>query len=413
MLIDTGATLINDTERAKRAIEGGTMVRRRFQRGSLFKRGKREKVWVARWWEDVINADGTAGRMRRSSVLGTVAELATRRLAMHALTDRLRVLNNENPHPQVMRTLSDFVRMDWEPVVLPTLKYATRMHYKYMLDAHVMPVFGEQRLSDISRAAIQAFLAAKLRERFAWETVHHIRCALSKVLGTAEEWDYIADNPVRKTRLPRRGYAVERPVVTPQQVKRLTSALPEPAKSIALLLVLTGLRVGELLALRWRNVNLDERLLRVTETVYDGHFDKPKTKRSVRVIPLGQEAVSTLFALRQDVNDPERLVFATQSGRPLCRRNLSQRHLRSTCKELGLPPITWHALRHCHATLLDAVGAPLGTVQALLGHASPEVTRQIYLHAIPEEQRRAVEKVEKLLIGPKWTQVPGAQQKPN
>ncbi len=83
------------------------------------------------------------------------------------------------------------------------------------------------------------------------------------------------------------------------------------------------------------------------------------------------------------------------------------------CQELGLPRITWHALRHCHATLLDAVGAPLGTVQALLGHASPEVTRQIYLHAIPEEQRRAVEKVEKLLIGPKWTQVSEVVQSPN
>jgi hypothetical protein len=71
------------------------------------------------------------------------------------------------------------------------------------------------------------------------------------------------------------------------------------------------------------------------------------------------------------------------------------------CEELGLPKITWHSLRHCHATLLDAVGAPLGTVQALLGHASSEVTRQIYLHAIPAEQRRAVEGVEKLLIGPK------------
>ncbi|MGC1615539.1 MAG: hypothetical protein WA736_12700, partial [Candidatus Acidiferrum sp.] len=85
MLLDSSATLITDAEQAKRAIEGGTMVRRRFQRGSLFKRGKREKVWVARWWEDVINADGTMGRMRRSIVIGTVAEFATRRLAMRAL----------------------------------------------------------------------------------------------------------------------------------------------------------------------------------------------------------------------------------------------------------------------------------------------------------------------------------------
>jgi integrase len=406
-------TLRSDTEQAKRAIEGGTMVRRRFQRGSLFKRGKREKVWVARWWEDVINADGTMGRMRRSIVIGTVAEFTTRRLALRALSERLRSLNSGSQRPQAMRTLKEFVQMDWEPVVLPTLKYATQTHYKYMLRAHLIPVFGERRLPDISREAIQTLLAAKLRDGFAWETVHHIRCALSKVLGTAEEWGYISDNPVRKTRLPRRDCNPERPVVTPEQVKRLVTVLSEPAKSIALLLAMTGLRIGELLALRWKNVNLNDRLLRVTETVYEGHFDRPKTKRSVRAIPLGQEAVSTLFALRRDVSDPEHLVFATHSGRPLCRRNLLQRQLRPTCKELGLPTITWHALRHCHATLLDAVGAPLGTVQALLGHASPEVTRQIYLHAIPEDQRRAVEKVEKLLIGPKWTQVSEVGQRPN
>jgi len=389
------------------------MVRRRFQRGSLFKRGKREKVWVARWWEDVINADGTMRRMRRSIVIGTVAEFCTRRLAMRALSERLRSLNSGSQRPQAMRTLKEFVQMDWEPVVLPTLKHATQMHYKYVLRVHLIPIFGERRLPDISREAIQAFLAAKLRDGYAWETVHHIRCALSKILGTAEDWNYVSDNPVRKTRLPRRDYNSERPVVTPQQVQRLVTALPEPAKSIALLLVLTGLRIGELLALRWKNVNLDDKVLCVAETVYEGHFDKPKTKRSVRAIPLCLEAVSILSAMRHNASEPEQLVFATQSGRPLCRRNLLQRHLRPTCKMQGLPGITWHALRHCHATLLDAVGAPLGTVQALLGHASPEITRQIYLHAIPEEQRKAVEGVEKLLIGPKWTQVLEVAQRPN
>ena len=142
------------------------------------------------------------------------------------------------------------------------------------------------------------------------------------MLGTAEEWDYISDNPARKTRLPRRDCDPERPVVTPQQVKCLIAALPEPARSIALLLVLTGLRIGELLALRWKNVNLDNKVLRVTESVHEGHFNQPKTRRSVCAIPLGQEAVSTLFPLRQGVSGPEQLIFATHSGRPLCRRNL-------------------------------------------------------------------------------------------
>jgi hypothetical protein len=108
-LLDIEATLVADTEQAKRTIEGGTMVRRRFQRGSLFKRGKREKVWLTRWGEDVINADGTMGRMRRSAVIGTVAEFPTRRLAMRAFSDRLRPLNDGSQRPQTVRTLKHFV----------------------------------------------------------------------------------------------------------------------------------------------------------------------------------------------------------------------------------------------------------------------------------------------------------------
>ncbi|PYU31638.1 MAG: hypothetical protein DMG28_14505, partial [Acidobacteria bacterium] len=87
------------------------------------------------------------------------------------------------------------------------------------------------------------------------------------------------------------------------------------------------------------------------------------------------------------------------------RRNLLRRHVGPACQRIGLPAVTWHTLRHCNATFHDAAGTPLGTVQALLGHASSEVTRQVYLHAIPADQHRAVEAVERLLFGPKWTQV--------
>jgi len=103
-------------------------------------------------------------------------------------------------------------------------------------------------------------------------------------------------------------------------------------------------------------------------------------------------------------------VFATRDGKPLDRRNLLRRDLQPVCKALGLPPTSWHTLRHSNATFLDAVGAPLGTVQALLGHATPEITRSVYLHAVPEDQRRAVEKLEELLFGPKWTQIQEGQE---
>jgi integrase len=99
------------------------------------------------------------------------------------------------------------------------------------------------------------------------------------------------------------------------------------------------------------------------------------------------------------------LVFAARNGSPLDRRNLLNRQLKPTCKKLKLEGVTWHWLWHATATLLNSAGASLGTVQALLGHSSPEITRDVYLHSVPADARRAVQRVEDL-IGAKWTQVP-------
>jgi len=174
--------------------------------------------------------------------------------------------------------------------------------------------------------------------------------------------------------------------------------------------VLTGLRVGELLALRWRSIDLKARLLRVVETVYDGHFDQPKTKRGARTIPIGTETAEILAGICPAAGDPKALVFATRRGLPLDRWNLLRKHLKPAANKLGLPGVTWHLLRHSHATMLDSVGTPIGTMQSLLGHSTPDITREIYLHAIPEEQRRAVESVERLVFGPKWTQVQESEE---
>ncbi|MGC1107014.1 MAG: tyrosine-type recombinase/integrase [Candidatus Acidiferrales bacterium] len=297
------------------------------------------------------------------------------------------------------------------PVALPALKYATQKHYHYILDVHLLPSFGSIRLTDIKRECIQSFLAAKLNSGLAWKTVKHIRGVFGRTLATAEDWGYINQNPVLKTELPRRPRNLSpKPILQPHQVHQLTRELSEPSRSIALLLILTGLRVGELLALRWKAVDLTAGTLRVIETVYDGHFDTPKTDRSARLIPLGPEAVALLKRLRQDQVNPNSLVFTTGAGGPLNRHNLLRRYLKPACKKLELGGITWHSLRHSHATMLDATGAPLGTVQALLGHSSSEITREVYLHAIPEDQRKAVAGVEMLVFGPNRTQVSDGSQ---
>jgi integrase len=329
---------------------------------------------------------------------------------MQVLSQRLGSINSGKAKPESVRTFGDFVKDDWMPVVLPTLKYATQKHYRYMLDVHLIPAFGKRHLRELTREELQSFLSRKLNGGLSWETVHHFKCGLSKILGAADEWGCITENVAQKTKLPRRQHGAERAVLTPVQVRSLAAGLNEPARSITLLLVLTGLRLGELLALRWGSIDLNARLLRVCETVYDGHFDQPKTKRSARTIPIGAETAEILAALSLATVDPKALVFATREGLPLERWNLLRKHLKPAAKKLGLLGVTWHLLRHSHATLLDSVGTPIGTMQSLLGHSTPEIAREIYLHAVPEEQRRAVEGVERLVFGPKWTQLQAPTQ---
>jgi integrase len=194
-------------------------------------------------------------------------------------------------------------------------------------------------------------------------------------------------------------------VLTPYQLRLLLENLPEPSKSLVWLLALTGLRIGELLALRWQDLDLNAGLLRVRRTLYEGHFDEPKTRHSKRTVPLGPKGVAMLRLRKPETADPDALVFGTQKGTPLCRRNLANRQLATTCKEFGLQGVSWHSLRHAHATLLDSAGTPLGTVQALLGHSSSEITREVYVHSFPADARAAIEKMEALLIGPKRTQI--------
>ena len=250
MPLDMPTTLRPDAEQAGRAIEvpekGGTMARRGFQQGMLFQRGARRKLWVARWWEDVIQADGMLGRIRRSEVIGTVADLPTRRKAMQVLSQKLKVVNNGDARPQSIRTFRDFVKNEWMPVILPTLKYATQKHYRYMLDVHLIPAFGNRQLRELTREEFQSFLSRKLNGGLSWETVHHFKCGLSKILGAAEEWGCINENLAQKTKLPRRQHGAERAILDPVQVRNLAAALDGPARSIMLLLVrcTTGISIS-------------------------------------------------------------------------------------------------------------------------------------------------------------------------
>lgn len=105
----------------------------------------------------------------------------------------------------------------------------------------------------------------------------------------------------------------------------------------------------------------------MTQTVCESHFDEPKSQRSKRSLPLGAKSIQILTARKPAGVNPDALVFSTDTRTPFDRRNLVNRQRKLTCKKIGQTGVGWHWLRHANATLLDAVGTPLGTVQRFLG----------------------------------------------
>jgi hypothetical protein len=123
--------------------------RKRFQRGWLLKIGRRRKVWVGRWREDVLLESGKLGRVQRSLLLGTVAELPTRRDAQARLDEKLLAVNAASSRPESSVTFGWFVDQQWKLLVFPTFKASTQHGYKTVLANHVLPAWKDWRLRDI------------------------------------------------------------------------------------------------------------------------------------------------------------------------------------------------------------------------------------------------------------------------
>jgi len=376
-------------------------IRTRFQEGHVFlRRGKRRKVWAARWREDVIAPNGTVKRVLRFAVLGTSSEIKGKKEARDILQAKLRPINQGRQRPQSTMTLEQFVNEMWKPGIIPTLRSGSSRYYDVQLRCHILPAFGARRLCDITRVGVQHFLADKRKNGFSGSSAHGMRTAISKVMQAAVDWNLLEQNPARGIRIGDRAPKTERLYLNPKEVGRLLASLSEPCRTLVLVAVLTGMRIGEILALRWKAIDLNRGVIQVRETVSEGKFGSPKTKSSRRDIPISQPVCDAFQTQCGGCHQkgPEDLVFTTRKQTPLNPKNLLRRVLRPACKALGLPSISWHSFRHTHATQLAEVGESLRTAQALLGHSDLETTLNVYTHAIPDAQRRAVDKIAEVLF---------------
>lgn len=371
------------------------------QKGQLFKSGKRRKMWVGRWREDVHLKSGEVRQIRRWQVLGSVAEIPTRNEAQALLDERMRSANQGATRPAAFVTFGAFVEEQWRTLVFPTFKASTQHGYKAVLNNHVLPAWKDWRLREIERLAIQQWVADKFRQDTGWQLVRNAWVLLSGILETAVEFGYLQTNPARGVKFPQKGLK-ERPVIIAgDSLAKLLKQVNEPHRTMVSLIAATGLRIGELLALRWSALDLEGGSLTVRESVFEGKFQPPKTRRALRTIPLGRYAVAALKAHRERASRLAEtdLVFGNRNGRPMRESKLLTNVLQPAAEAAGLGRVTWHQFRHIHSSLLNDLRVPAKIAQEQLGHASISTTLSIYTHVVDASHRRAVEEVEERLFG--------------
>jgi len=348
-----------------------------------------------------MRADGSIGEIRRSVVLGSVAELPTRREAQVRLDEKLRPVNQGTSRPESFVTFGAFVEQQWMTLVFPTFKASTQHGYKHVLNNHVLTAWREWRLRDIERLSVQQWIAERFRQRQGWQSVRNAWVLLSGILATAVEYGYLTTNPARGMKFPQKGLKEKPTIIAGDSFAKLLGQLNEPYRTMVTLIAATGLRIGELLALRWSSLDLEVGTLNVRESVFEGKFQPPKTQKALRTIPLGRHAVAALSAHRERVTRcaPEDLVFGNRRGDPVRESKVLTNVVQPAARAVGLGRVTWHQFRHIHSSLLNDLKIPVKIAQEQLGHASISTTLNIYTHVVDASHRRAVEDVEQRLFG--------------
>jgi len=389
------------------------MARDRYQRGRVVEAGKRVKKWKGYYYVYLRNPDGSEVRAHRGVTLGLKSEMkkweAEKKL--QEIIDKSTDVSALKPSPAC--TLKWFWEQRNRPLKEPTWKVSSAQRLASNIERYVIAPFADVPVTDLNRFDLQRHLN-RLAEKYSRSVVVNFRTYIKAILEEAAEQQYVERNPAARLELPKTRKPSRRALGL-EEIARLLDAMSGRDRLIVRMFLVLGLRPGELFALR-RDYRVGPNQIRIDESISPvSGVVEPKTETSNSFVWVPQTLALELDFWMQSMRDqrPEAFLFASRSerGTPMSANNFLKRALqkageraRTVMRNEGidvpdrfLMNLTHQALRRTCATHMQHKGS-IKDIQAHLRHAQPNVTAEVYMQAIPESVRQAVEGLDRLLM---------------
>ena len=297
------------------------------------------------------------------------------------------------------------VARDWIEHKRLNLRETTWEVYEGHVRNHFRDLEG-LKINRINTVLIEKFIGARQAQGMNISTLRKILVTLNQIMTYAVRHNYIDHNPVRDAERPRdrggEGEGEEKiKILTPSEISAFLAKVEDQKYHVMFMAaIFSGARQGELLGLKWNDVDWEKSQIHIQRTFNKGRFFTPKTKSSKRKIDLGPRMMEELrkWKLACPANKLD-LIFQNNNGNPINYSNIINRHFRPALQAAGLPTMRFHDLRHTYASLQIEKGRNIKYIQSQLGHSTPTVTWNVYAHLMKSANQEAACDLEDMVFG--------------